>query len=201
MREETSRLSRRSKKRAVFPAFITSAVLKGFVVPLSSGTDASKTAASLQAQSSPTAIRHTVPAIDRGNAELPVHIAFQFDLNRIPGGPTMRTPISGCPSWARANAPSVQILRQRPRRKKCLADKPGAPGRDLGTLDRCGPDAIRTLLQTPPRSSAGWQGDCPSQIPSAMTTPGAYGERGDRKWRTSKDSFFFTSHGGDGADE
>jgi hypothetical protein len=25
--------------------------------------------------------------------------------------------------------------------------KPGAPGRDLGTLDRCGPDAIQTLLQ------------------------------------------------------
>jgi len=29
-----------------------------------------------------TAIRHTVPAIDRANAELqPVHIAFQLDLN------------------------------------------------------------------------------------------------------------------------
>jgi hypothetical protein len=58
-------------------------VLKGFVVPLRCGTDASKTTASLQAQSEPrTAIRHTVPAIDRANAELqPVHIAFQLDLN------------------------------------------------------------------------------------------------------------------------
>jgi len=58
-------------------------VLKGFVVPLSSGTDASKTTASLQAQSSPARRSGTtVPAIDRANAELqPVHIAFQLDLN------------------------------------------------------------------------------------------------------------------------
>jgi hypothetical protein len=49
------------KKRAVFRAFITSAVLKGFVVPLSNGADASKTAASLQAQSSPRERRDVLP--------------------------------------------------------------------------------------------------------------------------------------------
>lgn len=63
----------------------------------------------------------------------------------IHGRPTMRTPISGCPSWARANAPSVQILGQRPRGKKCLAVQArcaGAGSRHARSLRaRCDPDA------------------------------------------------------------
>jgi hypothetical protein len=48
-------LGDRKNEPLVPPAFITSAVLKMFVVPLGSGWDASKSAASLQEQSSSTA--------------------------------------------------------------------------------------------------------------------------------------------------
>ncbi len=128
------------KKRAVFPAFITSAVLKGFVVPLSSGTDASKTTASLQAQSS-RARRSGTPFLrstgqcraSAGAYRLPAQpCARRFLAVRAGRGPTRRR---------------FQILGQRPPRTKCVAVQPGAPGRDLGILDRCGPDAIQTLLQ------------------------------------------------------
>lgn len=48
-------LDGRKNEPLVPPAFITSAVLKSFAVPLGSGSDASKSAASLQEQSSSTA--------------------------------------------------------------------------------------------------------------------------------------------------
>ena len=54
--EELGRLlGGRKNEPLVPPAFITSAVLKSFAVPLGSGSDASKSAASLQEQSSSTA--------------------------------------------------------------------------------------------------------------------------------------------------
>jgi hypothetical protein len=125
-------------------------VLKGFVVPLSSGTDASKTAASLQAQSSPArAIRHTVPAIDRANAELqPVHIAFQLDFNldlRSTNHAHADFWLSERGEGQRAVGPkySVNVLGG----QNVWLYKPGAPGLDLGIFDRCGPDAIQRLLQ------------------------------------------------------
>ena len=125
-------------------------MLKVFVVPLSNGSDASKTTASLQAQSEPhTAIRHTVPAIDRANAELqPVHIAFQLDLNLDPRSTNHAHAdfwLSELGEGQRAVGPkySVNVLGG----QNVWLYKPGAPGRDLGTLDRCGPDAIQTLLQ------------------------------------------------------
>ena len=74
-------------------------MLKGFVVPLRCGTDASKTTASLQAQSS-------------GQRA----VGPKYSVNVLGG-------------------------------QNVWLYKPGAPGRDLGTLDRCGPDAIQTLLQ------------------------------------------------------
>src|SRR6476620_3561705 len=54
--EELGRwLGGRKNEPLVPPAFITCAVLKSFAVPLGSGSDASKSAASLQVQSSSTA--------------------------------------------------------------------------------------------------------------------------------------------------
>ena len=102
-----------------------------------------------------------VPAIDRGNAELqPLHIAFQLDLNLDPRSTNHAHAdfwLSELGEGQRAVGPkySVNVLGG----KNVWLYKPGAPGRDLGALDRCGPDAIPTLLQTPPRSSAGWRGD------------------------------------------
>ena len=65
--EELGRLlGGRKNEPLVPPAFITSAVLKSFAVPLGSGSDASKSAASLQEQSSSTAPhRHSCPVSRR----------------------------------------------------------------------------------------------------------------------------------------
>lgn len=65
--EELGRLlGGRKNEPLVPPAFITSAVLKSFAVPLGSGSDASKSAASLQEQSSSTAPhRHSRPVSRR----------------------------------------------------------------------------------------------------------------------------------------
>jgi len=90
-----------------------------------------------------------VPAIDRGNAELqPLHIAFQLDLNLDPRSTNHAHAdfwLSELGEGQRAVGPkySVNVLGG----KNVWLYKPGAPGRDLGTRDRCGPDAIQTLLQ------------------------------------------------------
>ena len=93
--------------------------------------------------------RVLVPAIDRANAELqPVHIAFQLDLNldsRSTNHAHADFWLSELGEGQRAVGPkySVNVLGG----QNVWLYRPGAPGRNLGTLDRCGPDAIQTLLQ------------------------------------------------------
>jgi hypothetical protein len=93
--------------------------------------------------------RVLVPAIDRANAELqPVHIAFQLDLNLDPRSTNHAHAdfwLSELGEGQCAVGPkySVNVLGG----QNVWLYKPGAPGRDLGILDRCGPDAIQTLLQ------------------------------------------------------
>ena len=93
--------------------------------------------------------RVLVPTIDRGNAELqPVHVAFQLDLNLDPRSTNHAHAdfwLSELGEGQRAVGPkySINVLGG----QHVWLYKPGAPGRDLGTIDRCGPDAIQTLLQ------------------------------------------------------
>jgi hypothetical protein len=77
-----------------------------------------------------------------------VHIAFQLDLNLDPRSanhPHADFWLSERGEGQRAVGPkySVNVLGG----QNVGLYKPGAPGRDLGILDRCGPDAIQTLLQ------------------------------------------------------
>jgi hypothetical protein len=93
--------------------------------------------------------RILVPAIDRGNTDLqPVHVAIQLDLNLDPRS----TNHAHADFWLtetgegqRAVGPkySINVLGG----QNVWLYKPDAPGRDLGTVDRCGPDEIQTLLE------------------------------------------------------
>lgn len=90
-----------------------------------------------------------VPAIEQGNAELHgVDVAFQLDLNLDPRSTNHAHAdfwLSELGEGQRAVGPkySINVLGG----QNVWLYKPGAPGRDLGTADRCGPDAIHTLLQ------------------------------------------------------
>jgi hypothetical protein len=90
-----------------------------------------------------------VPAIEQGNAELQgVDVAFQLDLNLDPRSTNHAHAdfwLSELGEGQRAVGPkySINVLGG----QNVWLYKPGAPGRDLGTTDRCGPDAIHTLLQ------------------------------------------------------
>ena len=89
-----------------------------------------------------------VPAITEGNAELqPEHVAFQLDLNLDPRS----TNHAHADFWLteikeghRAVGPkySINVLGG----QDVWLYKPGAPGRELGSIDRCGSAEIQTLL-------------------------------------------------------
>ena len=89
-----------------------------------------------------------VPAITEGNAELqPEHVAFQLDLKLDPRS----TNHAHADFWLteikeghRAVGPkySINVLGG----QDVWLYKPGAPGRELGSIDRCGSAEIQTLL-------------------------------------------------------
>jgi hypothetical protein len=93
--------------------------------------------------------RVLVPAIDRGNSELqPEHVAFQLDLNLDPRSTNHAHAdfwLSEIGEGQRTVGPkySINILGGH----SVWLYKAGGPGRDLGSIDRCGPDEIQTLLQ------------------------------------------------------
>ena len=90
-----------------------------------------------------------VPAINHGNADLePAHVEFQLDVNLDPRS----TNHANADSWLteiregqRAVGPkySINVLGG----QNVWLYKTNAPGRELGTLDQCGPDEIQILLQ------------------------------------------------------
>ena len=89
-----------------------------------------------------------VPAIDQGNTDLqPMHVAFQLDVNLDPRS----TNHAHADFWLtemgegqRAVGPkySINVLGG----QNVWIYKTDAPGRDLGTIERCGADEIQTLL-------------------------------------------------------
>ena len=90
-----------------------------------------------------------VPAIDRGNAELqPLHIAFQLDLNLDPRSTNHAHAdfwLSELGEGQRAVGPKYSINVLGGKMSGCTS--PVRRGGISAPLDRCGPDAIQTLLQ------------------------------------------------------
>jgi hypothetical protein len=93
--------------------------------------------------------RVLIPAIERGNPELePEHVAFQLDLNLDPRSTNHAHAdfwLSETGEGQRAVGPkhSINILGG----QSVWLFKAGGPGRELGTIDRCGSDEIQILLQ------------------------------------------------------
>ena len=93
--------------------------------------------------------RVLLPAIDLGNTELePDHVAFQIDLNldhRSTNHPHADFWLTELGEGQRAVGPkySINVLAG----ENVWLYKPGAPGRELGPLERCGPDEIQNLLE------------------------------------------------------
>ena len=89
-----------------------------------------------------------IPAISEGNAELePEHVAFQLDLNLDPRSTNHAHAdfwLSEIKEGQRAVGPrySINVLGGR----NVWLYKHGAPGRELGTIARCGSAEIRALL-------------------------------------------------------
>jgi hypothetical protein len=89
-----------------------------------------------------------IPAITEGNAELqPEQVAFQLDLNLDPRSTNHAHAdfwLSEIKEGQRAAGPrySINVLGGR----NVWLYKPGAPGRELGIIDQCGPAEIQTLL-------------------------------------------------------
>jgi hypothetical protein len=89
-----------------------------------------------------------IPAITEGNAELePEHVAFQLDLNMDPRSTNHAHAdfwLSEVKEGQRAVGPrySINVLGG----FNIWLYKHGAPGRELGTIDRCGFAEIRALL-------------------------------------------------------
>jgi hypothetical protein len=89
-----------------------------------------------------------IPAISEGNAELESeHVAFQLDLNLDPRSTNHAHAdfwLSEIKEGQRAVGPrySINVLGGR----NVWLYKHGAPGRELGSIDRCGPTVIQTLL-------------------------------------------------------
>jgi hypothetical protein len=90
-----------------------------------------------------------VPAIERANAELqPERIAFATDLNLDPRS----TPHAHADFWLTTLSDGARAAGARHSLNVIDGEivmlyRPGAPGQALGTLDECGPDAIRDLLR------------------------------------------------------
>lgn len=93
--------------------------------------------------------RVLIPAIERGNPELqPEHVAFHLDVNldpRLSNYAHADFWLSEIGEGQRAVGPkhSINILGG----QSVWLYKTGGPGRELGTIDRCGPDDIQNLLQ------------------------------------------------------
>jgi hypothetical protein len=89
-----------------------------------------------------------IPAITEGNAELePEHVGFQLDLNldsRSTNHAHADFWVSEIKEGQRAVGPrySINVLGGR----NVWLYKHGAPGKELGTTDRCGSAEIRALL-------------------------------------------------------
>ena len=93
--------------------------------------------------------RILIPVIERGNPDLePEHVAFQLDLNLDPRSTNHAHAdfwLSETGEGQRAVGPkhSINILGG----QSVWLYKAGGPGRELGTIDRCGPAEIQILLQ------------------------------------------------------
>jgi hypothetical protein len=89
-----------------------------------------------------------IPAISEGNAELePEHVGFQLDLNldsRSTNHAHADFWLSEIKEGQRSVGPkySINVLSGR----NVWLYKHGASGKELGTIDRCGPAEIRALL-------------------------------------------------------
>jgi len=130
-------LDGRKNEPLVPPAFITSAVLKSFAVPLGSGSDASKSAASLQEQSSSTAPIAILPWSPGGAGCARRHTrALPDDVK--PAGPDSRRaskPREAGNAWTFCPLPSYTAL---------IRDAPGSDaariltaGADSASITRC----------------------------------------------------------------
>jgi hypothetical protein len=93
--------------------------------------------------------RVLIPAIERGNPELqPEHVAFHLNVNLDPRSSNYAHAdfwLSEIGEGQGAVGPkhSINILGG----KSVWLYKTGGPGRELGTIDRCGPDDIQNLLR------------------------------------------------------